>query len=232
MSSLVILTGALLASAAHVLTGPDHLAAVVPLAVEHRRKALGIGAAWGLGHGAGVAVLGAIAHVALSQVQLESVSRLCEVLVGVLLVFVGVRALQRSRMVVVHAHGHDHVHVRRHGHVHVHLHVGDRSVGAADHLRRGRHRHLHGALGFGLLHGAAGGSHLIGALPALALPGAGAMLYLGSYLVGAVVTMAVFAFACGRVVPPGALPQALRLSGVAAVGVGVVWVGTTLLVTT
>ena len=61
----------LLAGAAHVLSGPDHLAGVAPLAAD-RPAATGaawparIGATWGLGHGLGVAILGVLGQTLLS----------------------------------------------------------------------------------------------------------------------------------------------------------------------
>lgn len=195
MHALLVAAGAVAASVAHVFTGPDHLAAVAPLAVAKPARAWAVGAWWGVGHGLGVVALGVLTQVLFDGVQASSLSGWCEVAVGVLLVVLGIRAL-RWRDDVTHAH---------------------------------RHRHEHGALGFGLLHGAAGGSHLLVALPALALAPTHAAVYLVAYLIGAVVAMGVFASACGRVVPIARLPDALRVAGVAAVCVGIFWVTTALL---
>ncbi|MBK8234755.1 MAG: hypothetical protein IPK74_04280 [Deltaproteobacteria bacterium] len=194
MHTLLVAAGAVAASAAHVFTGPDHLAAVAPLAVAKPGRAWAVGAWWGVGHGLGVVALGLLTQILFDGAQAASLSGWCEVAVGVLLVVLGVRAL-RWRASAPIEHG---------------------------------HRHEHGALGFGLLHGAAGGSHLLVALPALALAPTHAVIYLVAYLIGAVVTMGVFATACGRVVPIARLPDALRVAGVVAVGVGIFWVGTAL----
>lgn len=272
----VAITGlALAASATHVLTGPDHMAAVLPLAVEHRGRAAAVGAWWGLGHGLGVVAVGALARTLLGQAQIASLSSLSEVLVGVLLIALGARAVWASdwgRRAHAHArdhaagrpHRHDHParrprlgpahlgavrvdasggdrhdvrtraalapgqadahdHTHPHDHAHEHAHAPGRP-----HDRAAPHRHRYGALGFGVLHGAAGGGHLLGVLPSLALPTAGAALYLSVYLGGAVLTMSAFALVCGRLVPAPAVPRVLCGAGLLAVSVGLFWIATAL----
>jgi hypothetical protein len=44
--------------AVQVWMGPDHLAAIAPLAVRRARRAWLPGARWGLGHSAGVVLVG------------------------------------------------------------------------------------------------------------------------------------------------------------------------------
>src|SRR2546426_10826940 len=48
----------LIAGAVHVWSGPDHLAALAPLAVRRPRRAWVPGMRWGLGHSAGVGLIG------------------------------------------------------------------------------------------------------------------------------------------------------------------------------
>ena len=48
----------LLASMLHVIMGPDHIAAVIPFAIEAKRKAWKIGLFWGLGHIFGMLLIG------------------------------------------------------------------------------------------------------------------------------------------------------------------------------
>ena len=57
---LIALTGAL-AGLFHVLSGPDHLAAVAPLAVEDGRRGWFAGWTWGFGHASGVVVVALLA---------------------------------------------------------------------------------------------------------------------------------------------------------------------------
>ncbi|MGF1467305.1 MAG: hydantoin utilization protein A [Sandaracinaceae bacterium] len=228
-AGLAVLTG-LVAGGGHVVAGPDHLAAVLPLAAGSRSRAMAVGALWGLGHGAGVLAAALLARTLLRTLDVEAVSAWAEVAVGVLLVGLGVWALRRSRLLTVHAHRHDHDGEHGHGgerHAHVHVHVADPTVGEPEHRTRGDHqRHRHSAFGFGMLHGVAGAGHLFGVLPSLALGPAMAAAYLAAYLVGAVVAMAAFAAGVGALTAtPARLPRMLAGAGVLSVVVGVVWVG-------
>ena len=54
---IVAFTG-LINGITHVLSGPDHLAAIAPLAVRARKKSWIPGMRWGIGHSTGVAVIG------------------------------------------------------------------------------------------------------------------------------------------------------------------------------
>ncbi|MEM1415022.1 MAG: nickel transporter, partial [Myxococcota bacterium] len=112
-------------------------------------------------------------------------------------------------------------------HEHVHVHIRDGSVGTSEHIRLGAHaRHRHGAFAFGLLHGVAGTSHLVAALPALALGGAAAAAYIGGYLVAAVPLMALVGGAVVRMMDkPERVRPALFASGALAALIGVVWLG-------
>ena len=69
---------------------------------------------------------------------------------------------------------------------HVHFHF----------LGRQQHRHHpHASTTLGVLHGFAGGSHLLAVIPALALPPIGAVAYMGAYLVGSFVAMGLVVLA-------------------------------------
>src|SRR5436190_23306089 len=87
-------------------------------------------------------------------------------------------------------HSHEHAHQGDH---HVHIHVHGRTD-AGTHSKPRSHRHSHAAFGIGTLHGLAGSSHFLAIIPSLALPSNFlAVLYLGSYGVGTVLAMIVFA---------------------------------------
>ena len=91
---LTILSG-LVAGAAHVVTGPDHLAALAPIAVQDPGRAAKLGFRWGLGHGIGVLLLGLLGMFARDWVAVEALSTWAEVCVGFVLVIVGGWALQQ-----------------------------------------------------------------------------------------------------------------------------------------
>ncbi len=222
MSALALVAAGLAAGSVHVVSGPDHLAAVLPLAVADRERAARVGFRWGLGHGAGVVALGALGQLLAGSVPIEAVSAVSERLVGVLLVLLGVWAIRRSRLITVHAHGHAHPDT---DHVHAHVHVADGTVEEPQHAASGQHAtHRHSAFGFGLVHGAAGAGHLFGVLPSLVLSPSHAAIYLAAYVGSAVVSMTVFAAAAAALVRgPGRVPAVLGASGALSVVVGLGW---------
>jgi high-affinity nickel permease len=50
----------LVAGTVHVVSGPDHLAAIAPLSAEGKTGSWRIGFRWGLGHSSGVLLVGLI----------------------------------------------------------------------------------------------------------------------------------------------------------------------------
>ena len=206
-----ILTG-FAAGGLHVFSGVDHLAALAPAAVENPSNATRTGMFWGLGHGIGVLIIGSVGLVLRNFVDLEAWSGWAEFLVGFLLVGIGVWAIVRSRTVDIHGHNHEHEDT---SHEHLHTHdPGDPS-------------HHHAALGVGVFHGMAGGGHLFGVLPALALPTSQAIMYLVAYLVASVLAMGAFAYGVGVLAARSGTEWVKRLmfgSGVLALMVGLVWI--------
>ena len=183
---LTMLTAAV-AGTVHVLSGPDHMAAVAPLAIEDRERSWFAGWTWGLGHASGVmvvAVLGVLLRDLLPPI--DAISLWGERLVGGALIGVGLWALRRGLAIGETTHAHGDV-------IHTHLHVG-RSFSS---LRSG---HAHAAFFMGILHGVAGTSHFLGVLPALALPNrADALTYVGVFGIATVAAMTGFAAAVGVV---------------------------------
>jgi hypothetical protein len=206
-----ILTG-FAAGGLHVFSGVDHLAALAPAAVENPSNATRTGMYWGFGHGVGVLIIGGIGLILRGFVDLEAWSGWAEFLVGFLLLGIGIWAIVRSRTVDIH--GHEHTHDDK---AHEHLHAHD----------PGSQSHHHAALGVGIFHGMAGGGHLFGVLPALALPTSQAIMYLLAYLVASVLTMGAFAYGVGMLAARSGTVWVKRLmlgSGVLAVMVGLVWI--------
>lgn len=219
---LVPLFSGLAAGSVHVFTGPDHIAAVAPLALRNRRAAVRTGAAWGLGHGLGVAVLGGLAMAARQAVDVEALSGWSEFSVGFLLVGLGTWSLRSALRLKIHSHPHDHDTA---GHAHPHVHIGDEVHDADAH--RG---HTHAAFGVGIFHGAAGMGHLLGVVPALALPPAESAVYLAAYLVAAVLSMAGFSFVLGQIAQRAGMRRMRGLMvavSVFSLAVGGWWLATT-----
>jgi len=218
-----IVTG-LVAGAVHVWSGPDHLAAIAPLAVRQPRRAWRPGMRWGLGHSAGVALIGLLSLWLRDLLPVEWLSTWGERLVGVMLCGIGLWALRRALQHTVHTHEHEHDGER---HVHFHTH------GHETHERAEAHHHGHAAFGIGTLHGLAGSSHFLGVLPALAFPtNTQAVTYLIAFGIGTVISMATFSSVLGLVTTKFATASLRVYRGllagcaITAFGVGCFWLAT------
>jgi len=216
------------AGAVHVVTGPDHVAAVAPLSVHAPEKGVTVGLRWGIGHVAGVTVLAGAGWLLRGILPLDAISAGAERAVGVLLIVLGLWGLRAAFRTRAHAHTHTHDGVRHH---HVHLHGDGAHPPEEDHAGRA-HRHSHAALGIGALHGLAGTSHVVAILPALAMPGPDhAAIYLGGYAAGTIAAMTAVTWALSRLALPLGRrgPRALRgllvATALVAIGVGAAWLG-------
>ncbi len=220
-----VITG-LIAGAVHVATGPDHLTAVAPFAVRRPRRAWLPGVRWGLGHSAGVGLVGLLSLWLRKLIPVDLLSSWGERLVGLTLCGIGLWALRRTFKHDVHAHEHEHDGDQQHVHFHVHQQH-------EDHGGAGTHLHAHAAFGIGTLHGLAGSAHFLGVLPALAFPTrAGAIAYLIAFGAGTVWAMANFSWGMGwlatRFVNRGLkiYRGLMTACAVAAMGVGCFWLAT------
>lgn len=198
---------------------PDHLAAVSTLATEQKnaRAGLWVGALWGLGHSLSLLVVGGTLALVGEQMP-ERVAAGFELLVAVMIVGLGLRALHRSYLEgrvgspSTHTHGGvEHTHEAPVEHVHV------RSWTFATR-----------PLLVGVLHGLAGSGALT-ALVVAELPTAGERLgYIALFGAGSVVGMALLTGLAG--VPLMRLARAprvaaglLAVAGLLSVGVGLWW---------
>ena len=176
----VILTG-ILAGLVHVFSGPDHLIAMAPSAINSPKIALKNSFSWGLGHSSGVVLLTVVAIFIKDITPLNKFSNIAELLVGISLLFVGVLAIKNSFQLSIHTHSHKHENGISHRHYHFHINEPNDN-----------NKHSHALTGLGLLHGIAGGSHFLAVLPALALSLTNACAYLFSYLLGSLISMNLF----------------------------------------
>jgi hypothetical protein len=221
---LAFITGCL-AGVVHVWSGPDHLAAVAPLSVNRKERPWAAGVRWGMGHSAGVLLIG-VASLCFRQVlPLNAVSSFAERLVGIMLIGIGIWGIRRAFSQRVHSHPHTHGNDR-----HAHFHLHDEGTGHRPE-EMPSHAHTHAALAIGALHGVAGSSHFIGVLPALAFPTAvAAGGYLIGYAVGTVFGMAGFSSVIGwvqrRRAPVGATGcnRLMCASSCVAFAIGVYWI--------
>lgn len=248
---LLPLIGGASAGLIHVLSGPDHLAAIAPLASDGRKRFWATGALWGLGHSSGVFVVGLAALAFRSWLPIDTLSSWSERIVGLVLIAIGLWGLRRALSTRVHSHSHSHgalshVHAHAHGHAHAHAPAPadvPAHVQAQDHPHAdaaaapptaapaaAAHNHTHAAFAVGILHGLAGSSHFLGVLPALGLPDlASSVQYLIGYGLGTVAGMTLFASVMGllaaraHISGPRATRWLLSTCSAAAILVGAAW---------
>lgn len=224
------LTGTLM-SAVHVVSGPDHLAAVMPLAIESRKKAWHVGLFWGLGHVFGMLLIGLLYLAFREFIPVEEISAYSEYLVGIVLVGIGLWAIYKVFGHFHFHHKHPHVHSVPEPYVHIHSH---------EHCEEFTHQHQHKdnfrqnrltAIGVGTLHGFAGISHFLIILPTLALPSMmDSVMYLTGFGVGTIAAMVIFAIIMGTIAEKtenfasSRIFKTLRVTaGIVAIGVGIYW---------
>ena len=211
----ILLLAGLAAGLLHVLSGPDHLAAIAPIAVKKPRGAWRAGLRWGFGHASGVIVVGIVSLFLRGALPVDLISAWSDRVVGVLLIGIGLWAIRKALQ--VHTHEHEHGHEE---HVHIHIH------GKKAHADPEAHLHTHTAFGIGTLHGLSGSSHFLAIIPARALPSnTFAVIYLAAYGVGTVAAMIGFSHVIGCLTDRFALNSATvyrrMMFGCAALAIGI-----------
>ena len=193
------LVAGILSSALHVLTGPDHLAAVTPFVIESKKKAWKIGLAWGIGHIVGMITIGVLFMFFKTLIPVERISNFSEQLVGVVLVGIGIWALYKI-FYTKKNHNHLHVHSNNKPIIHSHKHT---------HRLENNHEHSHtkdlrqshfASFSIGILHGLAGVAHFLLFLPVLSFDKhLDSILYVVGSCIGIIIAMTAFAFVIGKV---------------------------------
>lgn len=224
LSTPALLASALVVGFVHALE-PDHVAAVTAFVSRDPRPGTGArhGIRWGVGHALAVLLAGG-AVVALELRVPEGASSVLEAAVGAALVGLGVWALRGAREIHLHRRAGDGDRPAR-----VHAHPG--GCGEGGHPHPPGEGSGHAATVVGALHG------LAGTAPAAALAsvtftesrlaGGGYLLLFG---LGTVAGMAVYAFVAGLLyrragrASAGLLRGLVGVTGVAGLGVGLLWI--------
>jgi ABC-type nickel/cobalt efflux system permease component RcnA len=230
MEATLPITAGLITSMLHVISGPDHLAAVTPFAIESKKKAWKIGLSWSMGHLAGMMAIGILFTAFGELIPIESISAYSEQLVGIVLVGVGFVAIykifRRKK-----DHKHLHVHSENEPLIHSHEH---------DHNHERTHRHSHprslkqsnsASFSIGLLHGFAGIAHFLLFLPILGFETrTESITYISGFGFGIIIAMVAYAIVVGQIAAIArnghneVFFKGIRLAGgLFAIIVGVYW---------
>ncbi len=157
----------IIASMLHVISGPDHLAAVTPLVIESKKRAWKIGLSWGLGHIAGMLLIGILFLIFKDYFPLEKISQYSEQLVGVVLIVVGIWSFYGIFKNKI-KHKHPHIHTEEKPFIHVHQHEHNHNNETHHHTHKTKvSQNVYTSFGIGFLHGLAGIAHFILLLPVL-----------------------------------------------------------------
>ena len=188
----------IIAAVLHVISGPDHLAAVTPFAIESKKKAWKVGLFWGIGHLLGMLSIGVLFLFFKELIPIEKISEHSEQFVGVILIGLGLWIFLKI-FKAEKKHKHTHVHAQNNPIIHKHPHK---------HTAEKVHTHSHpnlkqgniASLSVGFVHGLAGVAHFLLFLPVI---GFTSMLDSSKYIIGfgigTLIAMISFAMVVGKV---------------------------------
>ncbi len=225
----------IIAAMAHVLSGPDHLAAVGPLAVNVKIKSWLIGMSWGIGHLTGMLLIGVLFFYFRELIPVDYISDNSEKIVGGLLIVIGIWSLSRLyRYNSSKKHKHVHTHQTDEGETYIHHHEhkhGDATVHIHTHQKHEKQTYW-AALGIGIIHGLAGVSHFISLLPTLAFPSkTDSAFYLVGFGIGTIFAMVLFSVILGYMAQKASrnkrnlmLKIITGITGLCAIFVGIYWI--------
>ena len=226
--NIPILMG-LVAAMAHVISGPDHLAAVTPLVFDTHKRQWRIGLFWGIGHVIGMLLIGVLFYFFKDLIPVERISKYSEQFVGIILIGIGLWAFYRIKhRKKTHRHPHFHpedelVHIHHHSHdtiTHSHEHTAPVS------------ENLFTALTVGIIHGFAGIAHFVLLLPVLGFQSkVDSVSYMLGFAIGIIAAMILYTAVISKMTRNKPTKKALPFymnfqfwSGVLAIGVGIFWI--------
>lgn len=212
MELMFPLFAGILAAMIHVISGPDHLAAVTPFAIESKKSAWKVGLFWGIGHLLGMLSIGVLFLVFKELIPVDKISQHSEKFVGFVLIALGVwiflKIFKEDKL-----HRHTHIHVEENPiiHKHSHIHNEAKSVNLIKphiHLTEKSHTHklsnlkqgVIASLSVGFIHGLAGVAHFLLFLPVIGFVSkVDSTKYILGFAIGTLIAMISFAFVIGNI---------------------------------
>ena len=228
ISSLVL---GIFASIFHVISGPDHLAAVTPLVIETKHKVWKVGLFWGFGHLTGMLLIGAFFLFFKDLVPIEIISKYSEQFVGVILIFIGFWALYKI-LDDKSEHSHPHIHTNDEPLIHIHKHEHKNNVHHVHFHSKVIKQNITSSFSVGIVHGLAGVSHFILLLPVLGFNSIfESSQYIIGFAIGTVFAMTAYTFLIGKIITLSKehfrrkVLNGIRLAGgLFAIVIGIYWI--------
>ena len=216
----------IIAAMLHVISGPDHLAAVTPFAIESKKKAWKVGLFWGIGHLMGMLSIGVLFLAFKELIPIEKISLHSEKFVGIILMGL---ALWIFYKIFKNEKGHNHTHVHTEGYplIHEHPHSHDEvgpimikpsrfrsdvtfTIPKRPHIHQAEISHTHNnanlkqgiiaSLTVGFIHGLAGVAHFLLFLPVIGFTSKlDSTKYIVGFGIGTLLAMISFAVVIGSV---------------------------------
>jgi sulfite exporter TauE/SafE len=161
----------------------DHVAAVSTIVSRNRgmKSAALVGAVWGLGHTSVLLLVGLVVMILKLSIPGE-LSQVLELLVAIMLLYLGLALLKNVVIDELHIHKHKHGEIE-----HIHLH---------SHKARPDHEHLHRPFLIGVVHGLAGSASIMLLIMAAMPSMAQGLLFTLTFGMGSVLGMVV----CGAII--------------------------------
>lgn len=211
INELPLIAG-IIASILHVVSGPDHLAAVTPIAIETKRKVWRIGFLWGTGHLLGMLIIGILFLLFKEVIPVETISGYSEQLVAIVLIGIGLWTLYK---LFYKEKIHNRPHIHTDDEVYLHKHNEEHQNNNHTETRK---KHLKSSFSIGILHGLAGVAHFILLLPALGFETTFQSLqYISGFAIGTVLAMTAYTIVLGAIAKKSSKNISL-LNGVRVVG--------------
>jgi len=188
----------IIAAMLHVISGPDHLAAVTPFAIESKKKAWKVGLFWGIGHLLGILSIGVLFLFFKDLIPIERISEHSEQFVGIILILLGIWIFIRIFKDEKN-HKHIHVHSKENPIIHKHQHLHN-SEKKHDHKHPKLKQGIIASLSVGFVHGLAGVAHFLLFLPVIGFTSKiDSTKYIVGFGIGTLIAMISFAMVIGRI---------------------------------